>query len=64
MLTSLSPLDGRYASKVSELNEYFSEYGLIKHRVIVEISFFMMLSAEPGIKELPPFSDKELKILE
>ncbi len=64
MITSLSPLDGRYASKVSELNEYFSEYGLIKHRLIVEISFFMMLSSEPGIKELPPFSDKELKILE
>ncbi len=64
MITALSPLDGRYANKVSELNEYFSEYGLIKHRLIVEISFFMMLSSEPGIKELPPFSDKELKILE
>jgi len=64
MVTSLSPLDGRYANKVSDLNLYFSEYGLIKHRLIVEITFFMMLSAEPNIKELPTFSDKELKLLE
>lgn len=64
MITSLSPLDGRYANKVSELTPYFSEYALIKHRLIVEISWLMMLSAEPDIKELPPFSDKELKILE
>lgn len=64
MITSLSPLDGRYESKVKDLNPYFSEYGLIKHRLIVEISFFMMLSSEPGIKELPPFTDKEIKLLE
>lgn len=64
MITSLSPLDGRYASKVKDLSPYFSEYGLIKYRLIVEISFFMMLSAEPGIAELPPFSNKELKILD
>ena len=64
MITSLSPLDGRYANKVSELAPYFSEYALIKHRLMVEISWLMMLSSEPGIKELPHFSDKELKILE
>ncbi len=64
MITSLSPLDGRYASKVEELSPYFSEYALIKHRLIVEVAFFLALSAEKGIKELPPFSDKELKILE
>jgi adenylosuccinate lyase len=64
MITSLSPLDGRYESKVEELVPYFSEYALIKHRLIVEVSFFMALSAEKGIKELPPFSDKELKLLE
>ncbi len=64
MISSLNPLDGRYSNKVSDLAPYFSEYGLIKHRLIVEISFFMMLSSEPGIKELPAFSDKELKILE
>ena len=64
MITALSPLDGRYQSKVSELRPYFSEYGLIKHRLIVEISFLMMLSSEKGIEELPTFSDKELKLLE
>lgn len=64
MISALSPLDGRYVSKVNELVPYFSEYGLIKHRLIVEISWLMMLSSEPNIPELPPFSDKELTILE
>lgn len=64
MITSLSPLDGRYSSKVSELVPYFSEYALIKHRLVVEISWLMMLSSEKGIPELPAFSDKEIKILE
>ena len=64
MITAISPLDGRYNSKVQELAPYFSEYALIKYRLIVEVSFFMTLSAEKGIKELPAFSDKELKLLE
>ncbi|MBU0706587.1 adenylosuccinate lyase [Patescibacteria group bacterium] len=64
MITSLSPLDGRYKSKVDELIPYFSEYALIKYRLIVELSFFMTLSAESGIPELPGFTDKELKLLE
>ncbi len=64
MITALSPLDGRYKSKVDELIPYFSEYALIKHRLIVELSFFMTLSAENGIPELPGFTDKELKLLE
>lgn len=64
MITSLSPLDGRYQSKVAELIPYFSEFALVKYRVIVEVSFLMMLSAEKGIPELPAFSDKELKLLE
>jgi adenylosuccinate lyase len=64
MITSLSPLDGRYENKIKNLLPYFSEYGLIKHRLIVEISFFMALSSEDGIDELPPFTDKEIKILE
>jgi len=64
MITSLSPLDGRYSAKVSELTPYFSEYGLTKHRLMVEVSWLMMLSGEPGVKELPPFSDKELALLE
>lgn len=64
MITALSPLDGRYKSKVEELMPYFSEYALIKHRLIVELSFFMTLSAESGIPELPGFNNKELKLLE
>lgn len=63
MITSLSPLDGRYQAKTSELSTYFSEYALIKHRLIVEIGFLMALSAEPKIEELPPFSDKEMDLL-
>ncbi|QQR84085.1 adenylosuccinate lyase [Candidatus Peregrinibacteria bacterium] len=63
MITALSPLDGRYAGKVADLQPYFSEYALIKYRLLVEVSFLMMLSAEPGIEELPPFTDPELELL-
>ncbi|MEQ1532528.1 MAG: adenylosuccinate lyase [Sideroxydans sp.] len=55
-LTALSPLDGRYSSKVEALRGYFSEYGLIRYRVLIEIEWFKALSAEAGVKELPPFS--------
>jgi adenylosuccinate lyase len=55
-LTALSPLDGRYHSKVEPLRGYFSEYGLIRYRVLIEIEWFKALSAEVGIKELAPFS--------
>jgi adenylosuccinate lyase len=55
-LTALSPLDGRYHGKVESLRGYFSEYGLIRYRVLVEIEWFKALAAETGIKELPPFS--------
>ncbi|MCC4605285.1 adenylosuccinate lyase [Xanthomonas campestris] len=56
-LLALSPLDGRYASKVDALRPIFSEYGLIKARVKVEIEWLLALAAEPGIAELAPFSD-------
>lgn len=56
-LLALSPLDGRYASKVDALRPIFSEYGLIKARVKVEVEWLLALAAEPGIVELPPFSD-------
>lgn len=55
-LTALSPLDGRYHGKVESLRGYFSEYGLIRYRVLVEIEWFKALAAESGIKELPPLS--------
>jgi adenylosuccinate lyase len=55
-LLALSPLDGRYASKVDALRPIFSEFGLIKARVKVEVEWLLALAAEPGIVELPAFS--------
>jgi adenylosuccinate lyase len=55
-LTALSPLDGRYADKVSALREVFSEYGLIKRRVKVEIRWLQSLASAPGIGEVPELS--------
>ena len=54
-LLALSPLDGRYAGKVDALRPVFSEYGLIRARVRVEIEWLLALAAEPGIVELPDF---------
>lgn len=55
-LLALSPLDGRYASKVDALRPIFSEYGLIRARIKVEIEWLLALAGEPGIVELAPFS--------
>lgn len=51
-LRALSPADGRYADKVSGLREIFSEYGLIRYRVLVEIRWLQCLADEPDIAEL------------
>src|SRR5699024_9611333 len=56
-LLALSPLDGRYAGKVDALRPIFSEFGLIKARVKVEVEWLLALANEPGIVELKPFSD-------
>jgi adenylosuccinate lyase len=56
-LLALSPLDGRYAGKVDPLRPIFSEFGLIKARVKVEVEWLLALAAEPGVAELAPFSD-------
>jgi adenylosuccinate lyase len=56
-LTALSPLDGRYAGKAEALRPIFSEYGLVKARVRVEVEWLLALAAEPGVAELKPFSD-------
>ena len=55
-LTALSPLDGRYASKVAALREHFSEFGLIRARVRIEIAWLIALSEEPKVAEVAPFS--------
>ena len=63
-LLNISPLDGRYASKVAPLREIFSEYGLVKRRFAVEVAWFEELSAEPGIPELPALTDSEKSFLD
>ena len=55
-LTALSPLDGRYAGKVESLREHFSEFGLIRNRVRVEIAWLQALAADSAILECLPFS--------
>jgi adenylosuccinate lyase len=62
-LTALSPVDGRYAAKVEALRPVFSEYGLIRARVRVEVEWLLALAAEPGIGELKPFSDGAIERL-
>ncbi len=63
-LLALSPLDGRYAGKVDALRPIFSEYGLIKARVRVEVEWLLALASHPGIAELPAFSDEATKRLQ
>ena len=55
-ITALSPLDGRYESKVSALREHFSEFGLIRNRVKVEVEWLKALAAAPELAEIAPFS--------
>ena len=54
-LLALSPLDGRYAGQVEALRPCFSEFGLIRARVRVELAWLVALSDEPGVAEVPPF---------
>ena len=63
-LSAINPIDGRYNDKTKELRNIFSEFGLIKYRVLVEVRFFQALSNCPEITELPIFSSTENKILE
>ncbi len=55
-LSAISPVDGRYGSKVKALRPIFSEFGLIKYRVTVEVRWLQKLAATSEIKEVPPFS--------
>jgi adenylosuccinate lyase len=63
-LTALSPLDGRYGSKVEPLRRHFSELGLIGYRVRIEVEWLKALAAEPAIKEVPAFSAATVKKLD
>ena len=63
-LNALSPLDGRYQSKVDPLRAYFSEYALVKHRALVEVEWLKALAALPEIAEVKAFSKETIKELD
>ena len=63
MITAISPIDGRYASKVTELTECFSEYALLRNRVKVEVMWLLALCAEPGIAECRVVTAEEERTL-
>ena len=62
-LMAISPLDGRYREKVTSLRHIFSEYGLIKFRVVVEIRWLEMLADHANLAEAPPLSTHAKKLL-
>jgi adenylosuccinate lyase len=62
-LSAISPVDGRYGSKVSTLRPIFSEFGLTKYRVTVEVRWLQKLSQTPAINEVPAFSDAANAVL-
>ncbi|MDH5360912.1 MAG: adenylosuccinate lyase [Gammaproteobacteria bacterium] len=62
-LTAISPVDGRYGSKVADLRPIFSEYGLIRHRVLVEVRWLQMLAEHDDIIEVPRLSSSATRLL-
>lgn len=63
-LNALSPLDGRYQTKLDALRPYFSEYALIKHRAWVEVEWLKALAAASELKEIAPFSPATIQALD
>ena len=63
-LSAISPIDGRYGDKSSELRTIFSEFGLLKYRVIVEIRWLQSLAAAEGIDEVPALSTSAIALLD
>jgi adenylosuccinate lyase len=62
-LTAISPVDGRYGSKTETLRPIFSEYGLIRHRVVVEVRWLQALARHPDIQEVPPLGTHAERVL-
>jgi len=62
-LTNISPLDGRYENKVKDLQTYFSEMALQKFRLLIEVEYFIALSLEKQVKELPALLPQNQKLL-
>ncbi len=63
-LTAVSPIDGRYGSKTEDLRPVFSEFGLIRHRILVEVRWLQCLAAQPGIEEVPELSGHAFRLLD
>ena len=63
-LTAVSPIDGRYGDKCTDLRPIFSEYGLLRFRVEVEVRWLQQLAAHPGIPEVPAFSAEANALLD
>ncbi|ABL02697.1 Adenylosuccinate lyase [Candidatus Ruthia magnifica str. Cm (Calyptogena magnifica)] len=63
-LTAISPVDGRYFDKTKVLNNIFSEFGLIKYRVLIEIRWLQAMANNAGIAEVPTFSQAVVKFLD
>jgi adenylosuccinate lyase len=64
LLTALTPLDGRYASKTKPLQEHFSEFALIRERVAIEVAWLIALSREPSFKPLGALGEATVRELE
>ena len=62
-LTSISPIDGRYSAKTGPLKRIFSEYGLIKYRLLIEVRWLEAMSKNSQIPEVPEFSLKSKNVL-
>jgi adenylosuccinate lyase len=62
-LTAISPVDGRYGSKSADLRPIFSEFGLIRHRVLVEVRWLQALANNPEISEVPSLSEAANNLL-
>ncbi len=63
-LTAISPIDGRYGDKSADLRPIFSEFGLIRHRVLVEVRWLRMLADHPGIADIPKLGEHAINVLE
>ncbi len=63
-LTAVSPVDGRYGSKTEDLRPIFSEYGLIRHRILVEVRWLQALARHPQVPEVPDLSAHAIHLLD
>ncbi len=63
-LTAISPIDGRYGGKTADLRPIFSEYGLIRQRVKVEVRWLQSLARHPALTEVPQFDDQTHALLD